>query len=289
MSKFWYTASAVPRYQVASSSRCCAGSRSRNSFISGRRKDQPICKWRNRLCALYWVKTAIRRTPELRQLESAKSMIRNLPPKNTAGLARRSVSCLRRLPRPPASTSAIDRCASLCWMRALDSIRASFPQSSPDGARAGAPRQFLVSDLAERSQLGLQYVFPPLHPAELDQEAVTFAAGGASNPFAQARQVTLDRLQLSFDCVAIDFVGRHRFVSEDSAALRCYLDDAADDKNPPRDGLPLVNLDHPRPDRRNQRRVTGQHTEIPLGARHHHHLDHFREQQTLGGDQLELH
>ena len=148
--------------------------------------------------------------------------------------------------------------------------------------------QPLTCDLAERSQLGLQYVFPPLHPTELDQEAVTFAAGGASNPFAQARQVTLDRLQLSFDCVAIDFVGRHRFVSEDSAALRCYLGDAADDKNPPCDGLPLVNLDHPRPDRRNQRRMTGQHTEIPLGARHHHHLDHFREQQTLGGDQIEL-
>jgi hypothetical protein len=56
--------------------------------------------------------------PELMQLESAKSMMRNLPPKATAGLARQSVSCLRRVPRPPASTSAtVLRAASpaSCW------------------------------------------------------------------------------------------------------------------------------------------------------------------------------
>src|SRR6516225_747485 len=103
-------------------------------------------------------------------MEKEETVIRELPRKKTGGLARRSVSCLRRLPRPPARTSAIDRCASLCWMRVLDSIRASFPRSSPDGARAGAPRQFLVGDLAERSQLGLQYVFPSFHPVELDQK-----------------------------------------------------------------------------------------------------------------------
>ena len=112
-----YTASAVPRYQVASSSRCCAGSRSRNSFISGRRNDQPICRCRNRLCALYWVRTPIRRMPELTQFDIAKSMMRNLPPKNTAGLARRSVNCCKRLPRPPASTSAMARRASLSLER----------------------------------------------------------------------------------------------------------------------------------------------------------------------------
>src|SRR6266436_373766 len=122
MSKFWYTASAVPRYQVASSKRCCAGRRSRNSFISGRRKDQPICKWRNKLCALYCVKTQIRRTPELRQFDNAKSMMRNLPPKKTAGLARRSVSCFSRLPRPPARTSASVRLANRSWTRAEESM-----------------------------------------------------------------------------------------------------------------------------------------------------------------------
>ena len=45
--------------------------------------------------------------PLLSALDSAKSMMRVLPPKNTPGLARRSVSSIRRLPRPPASTKAI--------------------------------------------------------------------------------------------------------------------------------------------------------------------------------------
>ena len=52
-------------------------------------------------CDLYCVTTAMRRMPEFRQLDRAKSMMRNLPPKYTAGLARRSVSCLSREPRPP--------------------------------------------------------------------------------------------------------------------------------------------------------------------------------------------
>ena len=62
--------------------------------------------WRISECDLYWVSTAMRRMPELMQLESGKSMMRNLPPKGTAGLARQSVSGPRREPRPPASTSA---------------------------------------------------------------------------------------------------------------------------------------------------------------------------------------
>src|SRR5262249_55661826 len=53
--------------------------------------------------------TPMRRMPEFRQLDSAKSTMRNLPPKYTAGFARRSVRYLRRLPRPPASTSATAR------------------------------------------------------------------------------------------------------------------------------------------------------------------------------------
>src|SRR5205809_6450416 len=64
----------------------------------------------------------MRLTPELRQFDKAKSMMRNLPPKNTAGLARRSVSCLSRLPRPPASTSASVRRANRSWTRAEDSM-----------------------------------------------------------------------------------------------------------------------------------------------------------------------
>ena len=77
---------------------------SKLSLRSGRKKPQPRWRWRIRLCALYWVATAIRRMPELMALERAKSMIRDLPPKNTAGLARLSVSSNSREPRPPAST-----------------------------------------------------------------------------------------------------------------------------------------------------------------------------------------
>ena len=44
-------------------------------------------------------------TPDGRQFDKAKSMMRNLPPKWTAGFARMLVRSRRREPRPPASTS----------------------------------------------------------------------------------------------------------------------------------------------------------------------------------------
>lgn len=56
----------------------------------------------------YWVITPIRRIPELMQLDSAKSIMRNLPPKCTAGFARLLVKSFRRVPRPPASIRATD-------------------------------------------------------------------------------------------------------------------------------------------------------------------------------------
>ena len=102
ISMFWYTASAVPAYHMSSEMRWLAGRTSKLSFRSGRRKFQPRWRWRMRLWALYWVATPIRRMPEFRALERAKSMMRDLPPKNTAGLARLSVSSISRLPRPPA-------------------------------------------------------------------------------------------------------------------------------------------------------------------------------------------
>jgi hypothetical protein len=46
----------------------------------------------------------MRLMPELSAFDRAKSMIRDLPPKGTAGLARLSVSSSNRLPRPPART-----------------------------------------------------------------------------------------------------------------------------------------------------------------------------------------
>jgi hypothetical protein len=57
---------------------------------------------------LYCVATQIRRMPEFSAFDSAKSMIRDVPAKKTAGFARRSVSSMSRLPRPPARTKALD-------------------------------------------------------------------------------------------------------------------------------------------------------------------------------------
>jgi hypothetical protein len=55
---------------------------------------------------LYCVQIPIRRMPEFTQFDSAKSMIRNLPPNGSDGLARQLVSSPRRLPLPPARISA---------------------------------------------------------------------------------------------------------------------------------------------------------------------------------------
>ena len=55
---------------------------------------------------MYCVAMPMRRMPELTQFDSVKSMMRNLPPNGTAGLARQSVSARSRSPRPPASTIA---------------------------------------------------------------------------------------------------------------------------------------------------------------------------------------
>src|SRR5215471_11256706 len=279
MSKFWYTASAVPRYQVASFRRCCAGSRSRNSFISGRRKDQPICRWRNRLCALYWLKIPMRRTPELMQLDNAKSIIRNLPPKNTAGLARRSVNCLSRLPRPPASTRAMDLCASLCWVRAVDNISASLlRRGRRDGARARALRQRRrairqakgsAGDFGERLQLGLKNVLLPFEPPEFHQQGLPLGAGRPRNLLSQARQIALDSLQLCIDRGAIEFVRWDRFIGEHGATLRRHLGDPAGDKDAPGHCLAFVDIDRARSDRRDQWSVPRQDAKIAFGAGDH--------------------
>ncbi len=55
----------------------------------------------DQLCALYCVSTPMRRMPELRQFESGKSMMRNLPPNGTAGLARQS----REVVQPAAAAA----------------------------------------------------------------------------------------------------------------------------------------------------------------------------------------
>src|SRR5438874_6536053 len=64
----------------------------------------PIRMWRLSESDLYCVAMKTRRSPELMQLLSAKSMMRYGPPKYTAGLARSFVSGNSRSPAPPAST-----------------------------------------------------------------------------------------------------------------------------------------------------------------------------------------
>ncbi len=81
MSMFWNTASAVPAYHWVSETRWLAGKMSKLSFRSGRRKFQPRCRCRIRLWALYCVATPMRRMPEFSAFDSAKSMMRDLPPK----------------------------------------------------------------------------------------------------------------------------------------------------------------------------------------------------------------
>src|SRR5438128_1032504 len=106
-----------------------------------------------RLCALYCVATQMRRMPEFSAFDSAKSMIRDLPPKNTAGFARRSVSSISRLPRPPAIEDRIGRAVAFEHLvrqeplerRAGDALRGQL------GAR-------LVRGLAERQRLGLRQI-----------------------------------------------------------------------------------------------------------------------------------
>ena len=128
MSRFWYTASAVPRYQ-SRRTRCCAGTISMNSPKRPSRKPQPRCTCRIRLCALYCVQMPMRRMPELTQLDSEKSMIRNLPPNGTAGFARQSVSCGQ-----PRAAAAGHHDARLC----LRASCSTAPDSSARRTRARA-------------------------------------------------------------------------------------------------------------------------------------------------------
>ena len=93
---FCHSESAVPWYHCGPR-RCCAGMISMNSPNSPRRKPQPLPMCWISECALYCVSTEIWRMPELRQFDSTKSMMRNLPPNGVAGLQRSSVSCLQPL------------------------------------------------------------------------------------------------------------------------------------------------------------------------------------------------
>src|SRR5574338_295279 len=84
--------------------RCCGGMETMYSPNSGVRMFQPVRIWRSSEWDLYWIRTAIRRRPEFKQLLRVKSMMRYFPPNGTAGFARWSVRGCRRSPLPPART-----------------------------------------------------------------------------------------------------------------------------------------------------------------------------------------
>src|ERR1039458_1460360 len=70
--------------------------------------------------------------PELTKLLRTKSMIRYLPPKGTAGLARSRVSGKSRVPLPPASTTPKTRgCRVLCTAKEDSRSRIVFSGNQP--------------------------------------------------------------------------------------------------------------------------------------------------------------
>ena len=102
MSRFWKTASAVPRYQSV-----------RDLLLRRQQLDElaepaveetpAALDVTDQGVRLVLREDPIRRMPELTQLDSAKSMMRNLPPNGTAGFARQSVR-----PEPRAAAAGED-------------------------------------------------------------------------------------------------------------------------------------------------------------------------------------
>ena len=94
-----YHSATLPRFTYGWSIRTPPWLRSRSQGL-------PRPTWSLSERGLYWVSTTTLSTPELTQLDSAKSMIRYLPPKGTAGLARTELRMESRSPSPPARITA---------------------------------------------------------------------------------------------------------------------------------------------------------------------------------------
>ena len=106
-SRFVATASAVPRYHSRERPRATYGCRMRMPpMLRSRSQGRPAPMWSFSESGAYCVRTMTFVMPELTQFESVKSMMRYLPPKGTAGLARTPERSDRRSPSPPARTTA---------------------------------------------------------------------------------------------------------------------------------------------------------------------------------------
>ena len=102
MSRFWYTASAVPLVPRAVHALLRRQQLDELVEASGAGSSSRAARARMSWCALYCVQDArCAGCPSSRSSTAGKSMMRNLPPNGVAGLARCSVRCLSRAPRPP--------------------------------------------------------------------------------------------------------------------------------------------------------------------------------------------
>src|SRR5258708_36764813 len=98
---FWYTASAVPRYQL-SLTRFMGGRISMNSPSSRATTElQPSRMWRFSESALYWVRVWGFRRAGLMRLGGGVSVMRGLAPQGTGGFGRARVGGEGRSARAP--------------------------------------------------------------------------------------------------------------------------------------------------------------------------------------------
>src|SRR3990170_3957504 len=103
--------------------------------LRSRSHGRPTRMWSASERGLYCARTRTLSISELTQLERAKSMIRYLPPKGTAGFARRLDRIDRRPPSPPARITARTRfMAAMLARRAGAAERAVRPTPRPPSA-----------------------------------------------------------------------------------------------------------------------------------------------------------
>ena len=99
--------------------------------LRSRSQGRPAPMWSLSDSGAYCVRTMTLVRPELTQLESVKSMMRYLPPKGTAGLARTPDRSERRSPSPPARTTANVRLTRRCYTDA-EALRGAARHGVPD-------------------------------------------------------------------------------------------------------------------------------------------------------------
>ena len=109
-------------------------------------------------------------------------------------------------------------------------------------------------------------------------------AGGVGG---RVRKGLFSILNTLFDRSAIEFGDRDGFFGEDRAPFAGNLDKTAANKELLAHSATVVDGDDARPQRRNQRLVTGHGTEIAFCSGHDNHIGLGRNQQAVRRDQIE--